>query len=547
MNNETHYNHIDSKIKVAADNMQFAYNEAAWQKLEKRLNDTDKKRRIGFWWWLPVLCICIGAALAGYKFFSNTENKTASRNTFANKQIPKTKNNGPTSTTIVTKNGATKVSAPQVQNSNTNNTITPIITNPAKSVANSNTKNIQNNFVTITTATTKSKKKKVNVATAKKPLLNANAATKNNNYTNTIVKTAPTKLLKSSVRKNNIAASHIKTNKKQKNSYSNTLNAKSKTVVVAGSANVRVQAPDLDYLQSVLPAAKQTTKEKLKEEKSISGSTQSPLENSDEAKSSLTNNQPTTNSLTVQAINNTNTQPSQVNKNDSVPNNANNQVAANKINSSTKGKIATANKPNAVNNNGSFYATALFGIEKSSTKFLGLSGPTNTRYAVALGYQFKKINVEVGFANGAKKYTAAGSDYTVKPGSPLSYYNIIGVNANCRVYEIPVTFGYTMYQNANFSITPTVALNSYIMKNELYDYTILRPNGTTWNRAWQYTKNTHFAATLTFGTYFEHAINKQMAIIAQPMVSVPLKGVGEGSIKLQSAALNLGLKYKLKK
>ena len=59
---EKQFNHIDNKIREAAENSEPAFDEHAWTLMEARLDKEDAKKRRYFFWWLalPILIITVG-------------------------------------------------------------------------------------------------------------------------------------------------------------------------------------------------------------------------------------------------------------------------------------------------------------------------------------------------------------------------------------------------------------------------------------------------------------------------------------------------------
>ena len=64
------FDHIENRIREAAENSEPAFDEYAWTKMEVRLNKEDNRRRRFLLWWflLPLVFITAGT---GYYFLSN--------------------------------------------------------------------------------------------------------------------------------------------------------------------------------------------------------------------------------------------------------------------------------------------------------------------------------------------------------------------------------------------------------------------------------------------------------------------------------------------
>ncbi len=191
-----------------------------------------------------------------------------------------------------------------------------------------------------------------------------------------------------------------------------------------------------------------------------------------------------------------------------------------------------------------FYVFGSVGAEASSTKLFSYKNSTIAPvYALGLGYQLnRRLSVQAGFYAAAKKYSAGPNDYNVKAGSYLSMVKIIKVDANCMVYQVPVTLQYNWLIKPRANYYAAVGLSSYIMKKEKYNYTYVR-NNYQYSYPYDYTNNSHLAASLQFSLGMEKQIGRKFYLQAAPVVNIPLKGVGEGRVKIFTIGLQVGLKY----
>ena len=154
------------------------------------------------------------------------------------------------------------------------------------------------------------------------------------------------------------------------------------------------------------------------------------------------------------------------------------------------------------------------------------------------GYTFKdRLTVRTGFYGARKIYSATHYDYkpVVSPPSPNYIDNIA---ADCKVYEIPLQLSYNFGQSKKHNWFAGAGLSSYIMKEEEYVYLYKWPNGSTNS----YTKTIHneyehFFAVLTLSAGYQYKINRTLSISAEPYLKLPLKGVGYGRVKLNSAGV----------
>jgi hypothetical protein len=190
-----------------------------------------------------------------------------------------------------------------------------------------------------------------------------------------------------------------------------------------------------------------------------------------------------------------------------------------------------------------FYLTAAIGGENSGTKLLAGDGKTTAKYSAALGYNItKRLSVQAGVNAVHKIYSAPGTAYNPKAGTYLSRVKIIKLSANCMVYEIPVTVRYDFLQRNKMNYFATAGASSYIMKSEDYDYYYIR-NGTYLENPYSYYGNKHFLSVVNLSAGAERKLSNKLSVQIEPSVSIPIKGVGDGRVKLFSAGINIGAKY----
>jgi hypothetical protein len=65
-----------------------------------------------------------------------------------------------------------------------------------------------------------------------------------------------------------------------------------------------------------------------------------------------------------------------------------------------------------------------------------------------------------------------------------------------------------------------------------------------YSKGYTYTGNEHLFSTALLSAGIEKNITKKFAVQLEPTISIPLKGVGDGEVKLFSTSLLLGIKYK---
>ncbi len=191
-----------------------------------------------------------------------------------------------------------------------------------------------------------------------------------------------------------------------------------------------------------------------------------------------------------------------------------------------------------------FYLLGTFGADVSSTKLLAFkTSPVSTKYGLGIGFKIKKnVSVQTGFYAGKKKYLASEGEYNFKTGSYYNMVTVTKVDADCIVYEIPVSIRYDFLQKKSINIYTGLGLYSYIMKKENYNVYFIK-NNTEYSWAYQYKGNKAFLSTLILSVGAEKKLVDKIYLQIEPSVSIPVKGVGEGSVKIFSTAFQLGIKY----
>lgn len=176
------------------------------------------------------------------------------------------------------------------------------------------------------------------------------------------------------------------------------------------------------------------------------------------------------------------------------------------------------------------------------------SGPIAISYGGGFGYAFNsRLAVQTGLFRSGKKYSAGEGDYQPKPGSYYDNPNIQieSVEANCAVWEIPLSMRYVFRKNSRSDFFAVASLQSAIMKRETYDYDYKRYGNPAYSSHTYRTNSFTLFSGFGIAAGYERILNKQFSLLAMPYFNFPLKGIGEGRINLHSYGLQLGLKYNL--
>jgi hypothetical protein len=192
-------------------------------------------------------------------------------------------------------------------------------------------------------------------------------------------------------------------------------------------------------------------------------------------------------------------------------------------------------------------------IKKQNSFFLSLStgpdvsfvsndklGTTKIVGGVGLGYTFNnRVTLRTGFYSGRKVYTASPDAYHPPDIFYIYYPYLEKVDADCKVYEIPLSISYNFSKSSKRSFFASAGISSYLMKSEKYNYAYkYNPTGPTVNREWAIkNQNKHFFSGITLSGGYQRSLNKHITLIVEPYLKVPLTGIGYGKVKLNSGGV----------
>ncbi len=194
-----------------------------------------------------------------------------------------------------------------------------------------------------------------------------------------------------------------------------------------------------------------------------------------------------------------------------------------------------------------FYITLSTGVEANGTRF-GSLGTITPVYGAALQYTIgKKIFVRAGVLKTKKLYDAKDKDYTRKAGTWMSNVTFDNIIAKCKVVEIPLAIGYKLINNKKTTIYATAGTSAYFMKKEDYQFYFKTMSGNDTTRNANFTnKSNHLFSSLNLSAGIEQKISNKLSITAEPIIKIPISGIGFGKVKLYSAGLVISAKIKLK-
>ena len=193
-------------------------------------------------------------------------------------------------------------------------------------------------------------------------------------------------------------------------------------------------------------------------------------------------------------------------------------------------------KTSSFSNN--FFFTVSAGPDFSAVS--GTAGQVKLTYGAGIGYQIsKRFSVRTGFYVARKVYSAGPEDYDPPSNFWAWYPNLENIEANCKVYDIPITVDYKISNKQKESWFVSAGLSSLLMKEETYEY-YFKPNYSptyvTYTRTIN-NENKHYFSVLNLSGGYTRVLNKNISLQAEPYVKIAMDGVGYGKVKLNSGGV----------
>ncbi|RYG11401.1 MAG: hypothetical protein EOO07_20660, partial [Chitinophagaceae bacterium] len=186
----------------------------------------------------------------------------------------------------------------------------------------------------------------------------------------------------------------------------------------------------------------------------------------------------------------------------------------------------------------------LLGPDFNSTENI-IGGKRGLAVGIGVGIPLsRRLSLQTGVNYGSKNYEAKGYDYTFN--NPSTVNLISGIDASCKVLEIPLRTAYVVMNRPNYSVDLSAGLSSYVMLKENYRFVYTEASGRKDRFLEEKNANQHYLSVLDLSaTYSIKLENKKFALGIQPYVKIPLRGIGEGSVPLKSSGISLKLNYEL--
>jgi hypothetical protein len=168
------------------------------------------------------------------------------------------------------------------------------------------------------------------------------------------------------------------------------------------------------------------------------------------------------------------------------------------------------------------------------------AGKVQLSYGAGMGYKISnRFSIHSGFYVGRKIYTAAPEDYN-PPTNFWSYYpNLEHVDADCKVFEVPLNIYYDFGISKTQNWFVSAGLSSIFMKKEEYNYyfkPINSPQYIYYSRTYE-NKNKHYFSILNLSGGYARKITSTVSVKAEPYAKIALTGIGYGKVKLNSGGI----------
>lgn len=173
-------------------------------------------------------------------------------------------------------------------------------------------------------------------------------------------------------------------------------------------------------------------------------------------------------------------------------------------------------------------------------------GKINPVFGAGISYSIgKRWTVRTGFYVEKKVYDTKATNYHPPAGFWNYYPDLSYIDANCKVYEVPLIINYNFNQTSSHFWFISGGISSYFMKKENYYYTPKDPSiQYPYDSYTVNNKNRHYFSSVRLSGGYERKFSNTISLIAEPYINLPLAGVGYGKVKLYSTGILITLSIK---
>ncbi|MEJ0103666.1 MAG: hypothetical protein WDO19_14425 [Bacteroidota bacterium] len=145
-----------------------------------------------------------------------------------------------------------------------------------------------------------------------------------------------------------------------------------------------------------------------------------------------------------------------------------------------------------------------------STVGLSEIGKVKLSYGAGLSYSLNRFTLRSGFYVSKKVYSAGPNEYHPPEHYWTYYVDLDKVDADCKLYEIPVTVSYNFSQTKSHNWFASAGLSTFLMKRETYDYYYKNPGTQVpYNRSWTLENGSnHFFSIINLSAGYERKVEQ---------------------------------------
>ena len=211
-------------------------------------------------------------------------------------------------------------------------------------------------------------------------------------------------------------------------------------------------------------------------------------------------------------------------------------------------KTTIENKSNLPIRTGSFskkafYVGATLGPEINQVKSQGFNGVTG-HLGVIAGYNFNShFSLETGLLYSSKKYFSNGQYFNTEKiiSAMPAGMDLMSLNSNLGFLEIPLKAKWDLLNNKRSNVFASAGLTSALLLKEHNSYNAM-VNGVPEKLIGNYqAMSEYFAAFLYVSAGYEKQLANRAVLRFEPYLQLPLRAVGQGSMSVLGAGLNVSV------
>lgn len=187
---------------------------------------------------------------------------------------------------------------------------------------------------------------------------------------------------------------------------------------------------------------------------------------------------------------------------------------------------------------------AVYAPDVSTVRFTHTQKP-GTNFGLTIAYNLSnRFAIQTGAIYTTKNYKLRGKDYHPPKGYWTDYVKLETVAGDCTMWDIPLNLRYNLAPRRASNLFASAGLSTYLMQKEDYDYYYYY-NGNPMTRYRSYDSDSkYWFGMLNLSVAYERQMSRTISLQAEPFFKQPLKGVGFGSIKMNTTGIYFSVKYR---